>query len=204
MFFLGPSLREVRLFYLRFEVFTTRESTLGLTGLTFSYPWFLHISWKSTKSKNGNNNIIVSYSGNSVFTKLLFLHNKKGMHDLTILNLDSSFIHYLKEISSSVLWQRSPKNEVRTFIHFLIMFGGIILDTRLPTLIGLAILQHIYFLLLHSKLSWHPQFVQITLFEKQSHPTLFLSLCFPLFPFYPLYVNVPFHPYNPFDLVQVP
>ena len=35
--FFGPSLSVVRIFYLRWDVFTTRESALGLTGWTFSY-----------------------------------------------------------------------------------------------------------------------------------------------------------------------
>ena len=35
--FLGPSLGVVRIFYLRLEVFSTRESTLRLTARTFSY-----------------------------------------------------------------------------------------------------------------------------------------------------------------------
>ena len=36
MDFLGPSLGGVRIFYYRWEVFPTRESTLGLTGWTLS------------------------------------------------------------------------------------------------------------------------------------------------------------------------
>ena len=39
-FFLGPSLRVVRIFCLSWDVFTTRDSTLGLTGRTFSYLLF--------------------------------------------------------------------------------------------------------------------------------------------------------------------
>ena len=35
--FFTPSLGGVSVFYLQLEVFSTRESTLGLTGWTFSY-----------------------------------------------------------------------------------------------------------------------------------------------------------------------
>ena len=61
--FLGPSLRVVRVFfYLGWEDFTMRESTLVLTGWTVSYVnWLLSVKRSRNLDNGVNKNFITGY-----------------------------------------------------------------------------------------------------------------------------------------------